>query len=68
MSVCVWGGGGVGAGGGELKLVYAIPTLALSFHSSKNIYLFGPCGGLITHPLIIRATNKSQTKPIMKLN
>ena len=38
-----------------LSYLYRIPTLALSFHSGKdvNIYLFGRFGGLLTHPLII---------------
>ena len=43
-------GVGLGAGGEELKLVLRIPTLALRFHSGKNIYLFGPCGSLLTRP------------------
>ena len=32
----------------------------------KNIYQFGPRGGLLTHHESLRATNISQIKPIMK--
>ena len=67
MCVCVRGGGG----GRRLSKLYGIPTLALIFHSGKNvkkIYLFGPFGGLLTHPLIITGKNRSQIKPIMEHN
>ena len=51
-------------GGGQLAL--RAPTLALSFHSGKNIYLFGPCGGFLTLHESLRNTDQSQIKPIMK--
>ena len=48
------GGEGVGVGVGEglvlcwsINYLYGIPTLGLSFHRGKNIYLLGPRGGLI---------------------
>ena len=52
-------------GGWSLSYFYGIPTLALSFHSGKNvknIYLFGPFGGLLTHPLIITGNKQITDK------
>ena len=49
MCVCVCGRGG-------LSYLYRIPTLALSFHSGKNVkmYIFvRSVGGLLARPLII---------------
>ena len=37
----------------DLSKLYGSQTLALSFHSGKNIYLFGPFEDLLTHPWII---------------
>ena len=67
ICVCVGGGGwGSGRGGwGSLSKLYGIPTLALIFHSGKNvkyIYLFGPFGGLVTHPLIITGNKQITDK------
>ena len=53
-----WGRGGVALAR------YGILTLALSFHcgKNKNIHLFGPCGGLLTHPLIITGNKQITDK------
>ena len=39
---------------------------AISFHCGKNIYLLGPREGLQLIIGLLRATNESQIKPIMK--
>ena len=63
VCMCV---GGWRRGGGSLSYLYRIPTLALSFHSGKNvkkyIYLFGPFGGLVSHPLIITGNKQITDK------
>ena len=48
MCVCV-------CGRGSLSYLYRIPTLALSFHSDKNVklYIFVRSVGLLARPLII---------------
>ena len=54
------GGGGEGGGGSEgFRYLYGIPTLALSFDSGKNIYLFSPRGDLYLIHESLRAANKS---------
>ena len=48
----MWGGGG--GGGAEASFTGSQPSLSASIVvKCKNIYLFGPFGGLLTHPLII---------------
>ena len=55
----------VGGLGGSLSYLYRIPIFTLSFHSGKNVkntYLFGPFGGLLTHPLIITGNKQITDK------
>ena len=44
-----WQRDGMGGGGGGAKLALRDPNPCPQLYSCKNVYLLGPCGGLLTH-------------------